>query len=111
MSFRARAIPSDGRPIYDDMLRHSSAQRRQAAAQAWQWSIECLPHSCAHRSQVSAHSLHIATASSLPRAIAPAAKVQIAAQSMSLAMQRAIAVTSGSCKQAAAQWLHAVAQA
>jgi bacterioferritin-associated ferredoxin len=53
----------------------------------------------------------MATASSLPRAIAPAVKVQIAAQSMSLAMQRAIAATSGSCKHAAAQWLHAVAQA
>ena len=93
------------------MLRHSSAQRRQAAAQAWQCAISCLPHSRAHRSQASAHSLQIAVASSLSRAIAPAARVQIAAQSTSLAMQRAMAVTSGSCKQADAQWLQAVAHA
>ena len=95
----------------DDMLRHASAQRRQAAAQAWQCTMACLLHSCAHRSQLWAQSLQIAITSSLPRAIDPAARVQIAAQSMSLVMQRAIAFTSGSCKQVATQWLHAVAHA
>ena len=36
---------------------------------------------------------------------------QISAQSMSRAMQRAIIFTSGSCKQAIAQWLQLVTQA
>jgi len=47
---------------------------------------------------------------SLPRAMAAAASAQICAQSTSSAMQRAIIFTSSSCRQAAAQWLHSVAQ-
>jgi hypothetical protein len=48
---------------------------------------------------------------SLARAMAAAASAQICAQSISIAMQRAIILTSGSCRQDAAQWLHAIAQA
>jgi hypothetical protein len=60
---------------------------------------------------MSAQTRQIALAKSLPRAIAAAASWQMAAQSMSSAMQRAIIFTSGSFRQALAQWLHAMAQA
>jgi hypothetical protein len=33
------------------IARQASAQRRQACAQAWQWSIWCLPHSSAQAVQ------------------------------------------------------------
>ena len=60
---------------------------------------------------MSAHSAQMALACSLPRAIAPAAKLQAAAQSMSIAMQRAIILTSSSTKHDTAQWLQATTQA
>jgi hypothetical protein len=59
---------------------------------------------------MSAQSLQIAVAYSLPLAIAAAATWHIAAQSMSSATQRAIIRTSLSFRQEAAQWLHATAQ-
>ena len=59
---------------------------------------------------MSAHSLQIAVAYSLPLAIAAAASWHIAAQSMFRAMQRAIVFTSLSFRHEAAQWLHATAQ-
>jgi hypothetical protein len=92
------------------MLRHSSAQRRQASAQRWQWSCWCLAHSSPQAWHTSAQAAQIARAFSLPRAMAAAATAHSSAQSMSRAMQRAIIFTSSSCRQAAAQWLHAVAQ-
>jgi hypothetical protein len=52
----------------------------------------------------------MAGAWALSRAIAAAASWQMAAQSMSSAMQPAIIFTSSSCRQAAAQWLQAIAQ-
>lgn len=58
-----------------------------------------------------AHKAQMAFACSLPRAIAAAAKAHIAAQSMSSAMQRAIAFTSVSVRQAVEQWLQLIAQA
>ena len=60
---------------------------------------------------MSAHKAQIAFAFSLPRAIAPAARRQITAQSMSSATHRAIIFTSSSCKQAVAQWSQASAHA
>jgi hypothetical protein len=51
----------------------------------------------------------MAGAWALSRAIAAAASWQMAAQSMSNAMQAAIIFTSSSCRQAAAQWLQASA--
>jgi hypothetical protein len=59
---------------------------------------------------MSAQSLQIAVAYSLSLAMAAAANWQIAAQSMSRAMQRAIVLTSLSFRHEAAQWLHATAQ-
>jgi hypothetical protein len=93
------------------MLRHSAAQRRQACAHSWQCAIGCLPHSSAQLSQTSAHIWHTAIANSLPRAMYDAASRQMDAQSMSSAMHCAIALTSCSCKQDAAQRSHASAQA
>ena len=60
---------------------------------------------------MSAQSAQIALAWVLPRAMTAAANVQIWAQSMSSAMHLAIILTSVSCKQEAAQWLQATAQA
>ena len=59
---------------------------------------------------MSAQRLHTRPAFSLSRAMTPAAVVQIAAQSRSSAMQRAM-VLDASSTHAAAQWLHATAQA
>lgn len=95
----------------DAMLRQASAQVLQALAQSWQWSILCLPHSWLHAVQMSAQRAQIAFACWLFLAIAAAASAQMPAQSMSSAMQAAIFFTSGSCRQAAAQWLQATAQA
>jgi hypothetical protein len=100
---------SDGR-VDAAILRHSSAQRRQESAQRRQWSCACFAHSSPHAWQMSAQAVHSSRAFSLPRAIAAAARAQISAQSMSSAMQRAIILTSFSCRQALAQWLHAAAQ-
>lgn len=58
---------------------------------------------------MSAHTLQMACACSLPRAMVADASLQSSAQSMSSAMQRAITFTSGSCKQAVEQWLQAIA--
>jgi cobalamin biosynthesis Mg chelatase CobN len=88
----------------------ASAQRLQARAQAWQWSMSCLAHSSPQAPHASAHSAHRASACSLPRAIKAAAVLHRAAQSMSSAMQRAMALTSGSRRQEAAQVLQAAAQ-
>jgi hypothetical protein len=93
------------------IFRHSTPQRRQASAHCWQWSMSCLAHSKAQASQTSAHSRHAAGAWSLPPAMKAAAKWQICAQSVSSPMHRAMAFTSGSCRQQAAQWLQATAQA
>lgn len=73
--------------------------------------MSCLPHSAAQASHTEAQTPHIAAACSEPRAISPTAVRHAAAQSMSSAMQRAIACTSGSRRQALAQWSHASAQA
>jgi len=52
------------------IARHSSAQRRQAAAHCWQCSIfACRAHSLPQASQISAHTVQIACAISLPRAM------------------------------------------
>jgi len=93
------------------MRRHSSAQRRQARAQALQWSMSCCSHSPEHASQISEQRAQIAAAFSLSRAMYPAARRQSCAQSMSRAMQRAIALGSSSARHAAAQWSQASAQA
>ncbi len=58
---------------------------------------------------MSAHTLQMAWACSLPLAMAPDANLQISAQSMSSAMHRAIIFTSDSCRQAVEQWLQAIA--
>lgn len=58
---------------------------------------------------MSAHTLQTAWACSLALAMAADASLQISAQSMSSAMQRAIIFTSGSCKQAVEQWLQEIA--
>jgi hypothetical protein len=78
------------------MRRHSSAQRRQAAAHSWQCCMRCRAHSSPQASQIVAHVAQIWEANSLRRAIAADASWQIAAQSMSRAMQRAIIFTSSS---------------
>jgi hypothetical protein len=88
---------------YAAILEHSSAQRRQALAQSWQCFASCVAHSSPHALQISAHSRQMAPACSLPRAIAAAANWQMATQSMSSAMQRAIIFTSSSARQDAAQ--------
>jgi hypothetical protein len=93
------------------ILRQASAQAWHAVAHCWQWPISCFAHSSPQDLQILAHSAQIALACSLPRAIAAAANAQMAAQSMSSAMQRAIFFTSGSCKQAIEQELHAIAHA
>jgi hypothetical protein len=98
-----------GKPIYLAIFRHSSAQRLQACAQSWQCWALCLAHSSPHALQISAHSLQMALAWALPRAIAAAASWQIAAQSISSAMHLVIAFTSSSARHEAAQWLQAVA--
>jgi len=85
------------------ILLHSAAQRRQACAHSWQWFIWCFPHSSPQVSQISAHIWQNAEANSLPRAMYEAASLQICAQSMSKAMQRAIALTSRSWRQDATQ--------
>ena len=91
------------------ILRHSAAQRAQAAAHSWQCCIGCLPHSPAHMSHKSAHAWHNSSATSLPRATNPAAIRHNCAQSISSAMQRVIIFGSGSRRQAAAQRSHASA--
>jgi hypothetical protein len=101
------ALPPDTMPL---MRRHSAAQRRQALAQSWQCCIGCLPHSAAHMSQISAQDWQIMLATSLPLAIAPAARRHIWEQSISRAIQRAIDFTSCSCKQPAAHMSQARAQ-
>lgn len=85
------------------MRKQASAHRRQAAAHSWQWSIECLSHSSAHIWQTDAQTRQKSFALSLSRDMAAEARWQIAAQSMSSAMQRAIIFTSSSSKQAEAQ--------
>jgi hypothetical protein len=60
---------------------------------------------------MSAQSAQIAWACALSRAMAAVAIAQISAQSISSAMHLVIILTSVSCKQDAAQWLHATAQA
>jgi hypothetical protein len=73
--------------------------------------MECFSHSAAHSSQTSAQSEQICGASSLPRPIQAAATRQICAQSVSTAMQRAIAFGSSSFRHIEAQCSHASAQA
>ena len=91
------------------ILRHSSAHRRQAVAQLWQWVSWNLPHSVAHESQIVAHRSHRAFAWALPRAMYCTASVQISAQSRSSWMQWVLEPTSGSCRQAVAQCSHSTA--
>ena len=93
------------------MLVHSSAQRWQAFAQSWQWRIGCFAHSSPHAWQISAQSLHSGLAKSLSLDMKDEASRQIAAQSMSKAMQRVTFLTSSSWRQAVEQWSHASAQA
>lgn len=114
--------PSEGRLIHTvrgvgvyfsqaAMLRHSCAQRRQATAHCRQCSMcWCRSHSCAHNSQICAQKAQKTLALSLARLMADAATSQAWAQSMSSAMQRAIILTSCSCRQDAAQWLQLSAQ-
>lgn len=92
------------------MRSHSAAQARQASAHFWQWSIWCWPHSSAQALQISTQRRQKACAWSLPRAIKEAATRQICAQSMSRAIQRAIAFTSSSLRHAAEQKSQASAQ-
>lgn len=92
------------------MRLHSSAHRRQAFAHSWQCAIWCLAHSSPQASQIVAHTPQMAALHSLCRAIAAAASWQIAAQSMSSAMHRAIIFTLSSFRHAAAQLLHTTAQ-
>ncbi|KQW87265.1 hypothetical protein ASC94_28100 [Massilia sp. Root418] len=87
------------------------AQRRHASAQAWQWSISWVPHSSPQAAHISPHSLHIAGAKRLPLLIRAAASRHAWAQSMSNAMHFAMALTSCSARQEAAQLSQAVAQA
>jgi hypothetical protein len=56
-----------------------------------------------------AQKAHAALSCALPRAMKATARRQTWAQSMSSAMQRAIALGSGSCRQAMAQWSQALA--
>ena len=70
------------------IARHASAQSWHALAQALQCSIRCLAHSSPHDWQMLAHNLQMADACSLSRDIATTANAQMAAQSISSAMQR-----------------------
>jgi hypothetical protein len=92
------------------MRLHSSAHRRQAFAHSWQCAILCVAHSSPQASQMVAQTRQIAALYSLSLDIAAAASWQMAAQSMSSAMHRAIIFTSSSLKHDAAQLLHATAQ-
>lgn len=78
------------------MLVHSCAQRWQAFAHSWQWRIGCFAHSSPHAWQTSAQSLHSCLAKSLSLDMKDAASRQMAAQSMSKAMQRVNLLTSSS---------------
>jgi hypothetical protein len=110
ISTRARVVGNDYQATAT-MRRHSSAQRLHAAAHSWQWLIWCLEHWSPQAWQMSAQRWQIALAFSLSRAIKLAARRHIWAQSISVAMQRAIIFTSCSCKQDAAQKSQASAQA
>ena len=85
------------------MSRQACAHRRQACAQASQWSIGWREHSSAQASQSSAQKAQAALSLGLPRAISEAARRQAWAQSMSSAMQRAMDFGSGSLRQDTAQ--------
>jgi hypothetical protein len=90
-------------PLHCDIALQAAAHSLQALAQALQCSSLCFAHSSPHASHISAQSAHISLASSLPRAIAAAAKWQAAAQSKSSAMHLAIILTLSSFKQDDAQ--------
>jgi hypothetical protein len=92
------------------MLLNSAEQLRHASAQILQCSMcECFSHSTAQALQISAQSLQICFANSLPPAMAPIAKVQMAAQSWANLMQRANILISCSFKHSLAQCLHSIA--
>jgi hypothetical protein len=95
------------RPLQADILRHASAQRRQASAQLLQCAISCAPHSFAHQSQMSAHSLQSCLANGLWRAIASQQSRQIAAHSTQHEGQAFVLAMPDMC---AKQWPHSVAQ-
>jgi hypothetical protein len=69
------------------IFRHASAHLWQASAHCLQGPMSCAPHSFAHQSQISAHSLHSCFANGLWRAIASAHNRQMAAHSMQQAGQ------------------------
>ena len=102
---------TDYGPVYDAILRHSSAHLRQARTQSLQCWCSCLAHSMAHASQTWAHTAQSFVANSLPRDISRAASAQRSAQSRSSSMQRAIFCTSVSWRHSDAQCSQAAAQA
>lgn len=104
LSYRVR-VSSD----FSAICRHSAAHVRQASAQRLQWSWACFAHSTAQLSQISAHRRQVVAMCSLPRAMTVAANRQVSAHSTSSAMQRAIALTSTSCRHADRHWLQAMA--
>jgi hypothetical protein len=93
------------------ILRHASAQRRQASAQALQCSAACLAHSLPQAPQTIAQIAQSSRAKKLSRVIQIAARRQISAQSRSRRMQSAIILTSSSAKHAVAQRSQLAAQA
>lgn len=84
--------------------RQVSAQRRQDAAQRWQWSWSCLSHSAAQRSQASAQTLHIWPWRSELRAMKREHRSQVSAQSRHRLIHSAIICTISLSKQAVAQF-------
>lgn len=93
------------------MVRHISAQRRHASAQAWQCACSCRSHSPAQTSQSKAHSEQICCTWALRRDTAAEAKRHALAQSRSCRMQSARRDTWVSRRHSATQWSHAAAQA
>lgn len=87
------------------------AQARHTLAHNWQCCASCFAHSLAQASQSSAHIAQTLLEFALLRDMTEAAKEQACAQSISSAMQRAIILTSDSCKHEAAQSLQATKQA
>jgi hypothetical protein len=73
--------------------------------------MACFEHSASQAEQIDRQRVMAASSRSLPRAANPARSRQASEQSMSQAMQAAMALGSSSCRHADAQWLQAAAQA
>ena len=88
------------------ILAHSLAHWWQTSAHCWQWLSLNMKHSVAQASQIVLHTLQIYLASEWSIVIVCTARLHTSAHSLSIFIQFARALASGSCKQELKHWLH-----